>query len=136
MNGIFGLTVCTVLFLKLYSYIHFWYDVRVFIKNKARLIKTDKQSVILQHDIYREIEEVITNYPKNLTLQNLVLFLFMPVLCYQYKYPRTQRIRKSNLLNYFIQFFVCIILLMYLKLMQIYCWTIHASDYSKCNEIF
>jgi diacylglycerol O-acyltransferase-1 len=111
VNGIFGLSLCTVAFLKLYSYIHFWYDVRIFIKNKSRLIKTDSLSVSLQHDMYVEIEDVITNYPKNLTLSNLFLFLAMPVLCYQFKYPRTERIRKTNVINYLLQFILCITLL-------------------------
>lgn len=107
-TGIFVLTSVTIVALKLYSYIHFWYDVRIFIENKQRLMKTDPKILELQKNIYRKIEEVISNYPRNLSLQNLLLFLTMPVLCYQYEYPRTDRIRKRYLLIYFIQFLVCI----------------------------
>ncbi len=97
----------TVVFLKLYSYIHFWYDVRLFIENKKRLLKTDAKTLELQQNIYQKIEEVISNYPKNLSIKNLLLFMAMPVLCFQYEYPRTDRIRKRYLIIYFIQFIVC-----------------------------
>jgi hypothetical protein len=109
--GVVALTNVTILFLKLISYIHFWYDVRLFFEKRARLIKKDREDI--QHDIYKEIEEVLTLYPKNLTFSNLIMFIFMPVLCYQYKYPRTHRIRKSNVLNYLAQFICCLLLLMY-----------------------
>ncbi len=88
----------------------------MFIKNKARLIKSDAQSKQLQGSLYQEIEEVIENYPKNLFFGDLVKFLVMPVLCFQYKYPTTQRIRKSAVIKYSLQFFGCMVLLMYLFL--------------------
>lgn len=102
----------TTVFLKLYSYIHFWYDVRVFIENKKRLMKTDAKSLELQQNIYKKIDEVITNYPKNLSIEKLLLFMAMPVLCFQYEYPRTDRIRKRYLFIYLIQFIVCSLLSM------------------------
>ena len=102
----------TIVFLKLYSYIHFWYDVRIFIENKNRLIKSDEKSLKLQENVYKKIEEVISNYPKNILLKDLVLFMFMPALCFQYEYPKSDRIRKRYLVIYLSQFIVCILLSM------------------------
>jgi len=112
--GVFVLLCVTIVFLKLYSYIHFWYDVRVFIANKQRWMKTDAKSLELQQNIYRKIDEVISNYPRNLCVKNLFMFMAMPVLCYQYEYPRTERIRKRFLFIYFNQFIVCNLLSLYL----------------------
>jgi diacylglycerol O-acyltransferase 1 len=108
------LSSITVLFLKLYSYIHFWNDVRIFISKKKKLIKTDSKIKELQGDLYKEIEEVIDNYPKNMIFSDLVKFLFTPVLCFQFKYPTTHRIRKRAILNYSLQFIVCLILLIFI----------------------
>lgn len=94
----------TVIFLKLVSYVHFWYDVRKFIDERKRLIKEETASA---RNVYKEIEEVIDNYPNNQVLSNLIEFLFMPVLCYQYKYPRTERVRKRNVILYLVQFCLC-----------------------------
>ena len=112
VSGVFILSSITVLFLKLYSYIHFWDDVRIFITNKKRLIKTDSRIKEIQSALYKEIEDVIDNYPNNLLFYDLVLFLFTPVLCFQFKYPRTNRIRKRAILNYSFQFLLCFFLLM------------------------
>jgi hypothetical protein len=79
----------------------------MFIKNKAKLIKSDEKSKKLQEDLYKEIEDVIENYPKNLYFTDLIRFLILPVLCFQYKYPTTNRIRISAVLNYLTQFLVC-----------------------------
>lgn len=94
--------------LKLYSFIHFWFDVRNFIENKKRLLKKDPKTIELQQNLYQKIEEVISNYPNNLSFKGLIHFMFMPVLCYQIEYPRTQRIRKRYLTYYLSQFFICI----------------------------
>ena len=112
MTGVFALTFVTVTFLKLFSYAHFWNDVRIFIRNKSKLIKNDDKSKQLQGTVYQEIEEVVENYPKNLVFIDLLRFLALPVLCFQYKYPTTHRIRKMAVLNYSLQFFCCLILLM------------------------
>lgn len=113
MTGIFTLGLVTVVFLKLYSYIHFWNDVRLFIKKRRGLIKSDPKSQQLQGYLYQEIEEVILNYPKNIIFSDLLKFLILPVLCYQYKYPTTNRIMKRRVINYLLQFLFCIFLLVY-----------------------
>lgn len=91
-----------MMFLKLISYIHFWYDVRMFRDNKARLMKEDPKK--LQETLYDEIEEVIDKYPSTLKISDLLTFLMMPILCFQYKYPRTERVRKRLVLLYAGQF--------------------------------
>lgn len=112
VSGVVSLSLITVIFLKLFSYIHFWNDVRLFIQNRERLIKKDTLSKTLQGEVYQEIENVIDAYPKNIKLKKLIEFLFIPVLCFQSKYPRTKRISKSNIINYALQFFLCITLLL------------------------
>jgi len=112
VTGVFVLSLVTVASLKLYSYAHFWYDVKIFIKNKAKLIKSDAKSKMLQSKLYEEIEEVIQNYPQNILFKELLKFLVMPVLCFQYKYPTVRRIRKRQLLNHLVQFLCCSVLLL------------------------
>ena len=67
--GVFILFSVVVIALKLYSFIHFWYDVRLFIENKKRLLKNDPKTLELQQNIYQKIEDVISKYPKNLSLK-------------------------------------------------------------------
>lgn len=64
----------------------------------------------LQGDVYKDILEVINYYPNNITLHNLISFLFKPVLCYQYKYPKAARVRKRYVFYYAIQVIICVIL--------------------------
>lgn len=158
VTGQLCLTLVSIVFLKLYSFSHFWLDVRKFIykrkaykselvkrksinteliekiseiKNSSDLSKTEKEkkikelenidseefnqlkkSIIETKDeknssIYEEIESIITEYPNNLSFWKLFVFLFMPVLCFQYKYPRTSKIRISYLLNYGVKIIIC-----------------------------
>jgi len=103
-----------IVFLKLWSFNHFWDDVRKFIKRRKRLEaegKKDKANQAeeetlvnrkntLNSDMYEEIEHIIKDYPNNVKFFSLFEFLFMPVLCYQFKFPRTSHIRISQVLNY------------------------------------
>ena len=101
------LLTISIIALKLYSFIHFWNDVRQFIEKRKNLIRKDRKSIELQQNLYQKIEEVISNYPKNLSMEKLISFICMPVLCFQIEYPRTQRIRKRYLAYYLSQFIVC-----------------------------
>jgi hypothetical protein len=146
----FCILVLTIVFLKLYSFSHFWNDVRKFIhkkkflKDQARerrlskaraslsgeelkkVLEADKEkkfdaideqdakheSVIEKNDplkssMYEEIESIISNYPKNLSFFSLFEFLFMPVLCFQYKFPRTKERRFGYLLEYGLKVVIC-----------------------------
>ena len=116
----FGLFVLVIVFLKLYSYAHFWMDVRKYVFKRNKLREQEKnrkkasvnkgeiiarQSVVKKEDIlklsmYEEMEAIIENYPKNVCFFSLFEFLFMPVLCFQFQFPRTKRVRLYYLLNF------------------------------------
>ena len=114
ISGFLGLFIISAFALKLISYAHFWYDVRRFIDNKRRLFVKDPEIKSLQGDVYKEIREVIDNYPNNITFMNLLEFLTMPVLCYQYKYPRTNRVKKRKAAFYLISFIFCVSLIIFI----------------------
>lgn len=150
--GQFALILITIIFLKLYSFSHFWNDVRKFIYKKKKLKeeakekriteqkkrhsnaelkkilsdkkmlkefeKQDEQAVEknefvidktdkLKSSLYEEIESIISDYPNNVSFYNLMEFLFMPILCFQYKFPRTSKIRITYLLEYGIKVIIC-----------------------------
>lgn len=45
-----------------------------------------------------DVAQLIT-YPNNLTIKDLLYFLFAPTLCYELNFPQTTRIRKRFLLK-------------------------------------
>jgi len=120
-TGQLCLMLVCIVFLKLFSYAHFWDDVRKFIykMNKINGNKDSKNTEIskldnsinstdkLKASMYEEMDLIIKNYPKNVSFFALFEFIFMPVLCFQYKFPRTTRIRISYLLNYGIKIIIC-----------------------------
>lgn len=53
LAGIASLTCISIIFLKLCSYIHFWNDVRVFIENKDKFMKSDDTN--LHSELYKEV---------------------------------------------------------------------------------
>jgi len=46
-------------------------------------------------------------YPDNLTVSDIYYFWFLPTLCYELNFPRTRMIRKTFLLNRFMEVFIC-----------------------------
>lgn len=140
--GQFVLFVVCIVFLKLYSFNHFWNDVRKFMYKKENLKSQERtrrmsvknlqklslneekeieehvnkdNSLIQKNDklkesLYEEIDGIVKNYPNNVKFFDLFVFLFMPVLCYQYKFPRTNKIRISYLINYGTKVIVCLFL--------------------------
>ncbi|KKY28268.1 putative sterol o-acyltransferase [Diplodia seriata] len=70
----------------------------------------------LRDDLARELVSPLGNvaYPKNLTLANYIDYLFCPTLCYELEYPRTDRIRKSELAYKTLAVFGCIFLLTFI----------------------
>jgi hypothetical protein len=117
--GCMMLTLVTMICLKLFSYLHFWDDVRKFISKRNKLTAEakkrdssclDKTNIANKESMYEEIENIINEYPNNVRLGALIEFLFMPVLCFQYKFPRTKEIRISYVLNYAIKVIVCLFL--------------------------
>jgi len=55
ISGMFVFMGICIIFLKLWSYSHFWNDVRKFVLKKKRLIKNDEKSLKLQEHIYKEV---------------------------------------------------------------------------------
>ncbi len=53
LMGVVCLTLGTIIFLKLFSYIHFWNDVRVFIQNKDKFLKSQNND--LHSELYKEV---------------------------------------------------------------------------------
>lgn len=76
-------------------------------------LTNDESLAHLRDDLAHELISPLgnTSYPKNLTLYNYVDYLFCPTLCYELEYPRTQRIRKMELLYKTLAVFGCIFLL-------------------------
>ena len=117
--GCFLLLQISIVSLKLFSFAHFWDDVRKFIykkeKNRKSLKRNDSKIEVVKDDklkssMYEEIENIINNYPNNISFRALIEFMFLPVLCFQYKYPRTKRVRKHQLLNYGSKVIICMFL--------------------------
>jgi sterol O-acyltransferase len=67
----------------------------------------------LRDDLATELTSPLghVTYPQNLTTVNFIDFLFCPTLCYEMEYPRTERIRWSELFFKTLAVFGCIFLL-------------------------
>lgn len=140
ITAMFGLFILVIVWLKLYSYAHFWMDVRKFIAKKKKVEESHKNDVNitgkrssindlketnyasesskeesrlvqkgdkLKSSMYEEIENIISKYPENVCFKSLFVFLFMPVLCFQFKFPRTNKIRFGYLIEYGTKIIVC-----------------------------
>ncbi|GAD96484.1 sterol o-acyltransferase (APE2), putative [Paecilomyces variotii No. 5] len=67
----------------------------------------------LREDLATELTSPLGNvtYPRNLSVRNYVDYLFCPTLCYELEYPRTERIRWSEVFFKTLAVFGCISLL-------------------------
>ncbi|XKL63485.1 hypothetical protein PGB90_005849 [Kerria lacca] len=104
--GLLGATtVCmtySIIFLKLWSYI----QVNMWCRKQRneKLLHKMKESVSFSNCLHKEkssnnkgVNEVnlhLVIYPDNLNIQDIVYFMFIPTLCYELNFPRTDRIRK------------------------------------------
>ena len=66
LMGVISLTLGTIIFLKLFSYIHFWNDVRVFIQNKDKFLKTQNND--LHSELYKEVRSSLKRLMKLLNI--------------------------------------------------------------------
>lgn len=80
--------------LKLYSFGSVMYE--------AREAYTTKEYL----NYPAEIKEVIAKYPNFTNITHFIYFLFYPTLCFQFQYPRTERIRKTWLFKRFFEFII------------------------------
>lgn len=58
-------------------------------------LKTSKQST----ELTKEVKAICAKYPNCLNLSHYIYFFVAPTLCFQFNYPRTERIRKTWLLK-------------------------------------
>ena len=67
----------------------------------------------LREDLAFELASPLgrVSYPENLTVRNFVDFLFCPTLCYELEYPRTPKIRWTELFSKTLAVFGCIFLM-------------------------
>eukprot|EP00887_Chlorella_sp_A99_P006596 scaffold3.g6596.t1 len=77
----------TILWLKLVSYAHVNWDLRM-ARRKGQVRPGERGSDQLPEGL-----EVVLRYPENISLRNLAYFVFAPTLCYQLSYPRSRRLR-------------------------------------------
>ncbi|VDO24100.1 unnamed protein product [Heligmosomoides polygyrus] len=93
-----ALSVVVIESLKIVSYVHVNYWCRC-----ARLerLEESKKDDITRPDI--SSPEMASLYPASLTLCNLYYFMLAPTLCYELKFPRSVRRRKSFLIKRFIE---------------------------------
>ncbi|XGW07157.1 hypothetical protein V3C99_017008 [Haemonchus contortus] len=93
-----ALSVFVVQSLKLVSYIHVNYWCRC--ARLERAIESKKDDVT-RHEI--SPPEMSSLYPASLNLSNLYYFILAPTLCYELRFPRSVRRRKSFLVKRFIE---------------------------------
>ncbi|XP_014253436.1 diacylglycerol O-acyltransferase 1 isoform X2 [Cimex lectularius] len=115
----------SVLFLKLWSYV----QVNLWCRHARPLSNSShirRQSITLatlaldgdkvgNNNVPKENENIV-KYPDNLTLKDLLYFIFAPTLCYELNFPKTDRIRKRFLLKRLLE--VVILLQLILCLFQ------------------
>lgn len=111
-----SLSVCTyysILFMKLWSYVHvnIWCrsnqkQQKVSISGKRRDSfstslndSKDQNGNALGAGFKDHQAQKLVQYPDNLTLRDLLYFLLAPTLCYELNFPRTTRIRKRFLIK-------------------------------------
>ncbi|KAI9105627.1 MBOAT, membrane-bound O-acyltransferase family-domain-containing protein [Phlyctochytrium arcticum] len=98
----------TILMLKLVSYGLVCADMRREVAWKIvphRAEEPTAQDAKIERDLKFDVEQY--PYPRNITLGNLMYFVFSPTLCYQPVYPRTQRFRKSFFLKRLLEMTTC-----------------------------
>lgn len=96
LSGIILMLFSITYWMKLVSYAHTNYDLRALGAEKClETLKQggSKKDGSVQDNMPIEIPQV--DYPKNITLKNLSYFMVAPTLCYQVRYPCTNRIRKG-----------------------------------------
>jgi len=92
-------TYMFVLLMKMQSY--FSINTILATESELHLSSSDED----MHDICKKNE-----YPNNVNFSSFCYFLFVPTLCYEVEYPRTERIRWWYAIKEFIQYIGCILI--------------------------
>ena len=90
--------------LKLYSYhsVNYWCRLHQKKTHKRHNSGDSRQWNNHQHSGQNEhhtdvINKQLVQYPYNLNISDIYYFIFVPTLCYELNFPRTERIRKRFL---------------------------------------
>jgi diacylglycerol O-acyltransferase-1 len=59
-----------------------------------------------------EFKALISKYPNLISLHDFGYFMFFPTLCFQFKYPRSERVRKTWVFKRFVEYFVSVALML------------------------
>ncbi|CAJ0588424.1 unnamed protein product [Cylicocyclus nassatus] len=134
LSAVLALSVIVIESLKIVSYVHVNYWCRCAREEKSAAKKTDVATAELGGP------EMASLYPSTLTLSNLYYFMCAPTLCYELKFPKSRRRRKSFLIKRFVEF----VFLSFLIASLIQQWmvpTVHNTikplsemEYSRCLE--
>eukprot|EP00897_Mesotaenium_endlicherianum_P002865 jgi/Mesen1/2606/ME000166S01728 len=81
LGGFVLIFIVVITWMKLISYAHTNADVR------AMLASGEKPELAM--------DAPVVQYPDNITVRNMLYFLFAPTLCYQLGYPRSRHVRKG-----------------------------------------
>lgn len=61
-----------------------------------------------------EFKEIISKYPNLISFKDFAYYLFFPTLCFQFKYPRTARMRKTWLFKRIVEYVISMTLMIIL----------------------
>ncbi|KJH48691.1 MBOAT family protein [Dictyocaulus viviparus] len=98
MCSVCALSVFVIESLKIVSYVHVNYWCRC---ARSEALTDSKKEDITDREV-NNIEST-SLYPGNLTLNNLYYFMLAPTLCYELKFPRSIRRRKTFLIKRFVE---------------------------------
>jgi diacylglycerol O-acyltransferase-1 len=100
------IAVClySIVFLKLFSYLHINYECRQELIKKKNgeknyLFFSIRISFFVDSHENSNVSKGPIVYPNNLTYKNLYYFMFAPTLCYELNFPRSPCIRKGFILR-------------------------------------
>ncbi|XP_075445325.1 diacylglycerol O-acyltransferase 1 [Ascaphus truei] len=98
VGSVCSLSVYTILFLKLYSYMEVNKWCRQRRLARARTLCRSLSAPVMKK-ANGEVGKKEVSYPGNLTHRDMYYFIFAPTLCYELNFPRSARIRKRFLLR-------------------------------------
>ncbi|SOV11052.1 diacylglycerol O-acyltransferase [Plasmodium sp. gorilla clade G2] len=98
------LTISIVWFFKFYSFHEVCYEAR-----KLHIENPELKNII-DDDPYSEIY-YIKRYPYCLTLKSYYTYILMPTMCFQFFYPRTDKIRWINVAKHIVEVILLIIMI-------------------------
>ncbi|KAI6653713.1 Diacylglycerol O-acyltransferase 1 isoform X1 [Oopsacas minuta] len=95
----------SILWLKMISYVEVNHWEREMIKGNYNSTKTMKNE---------STKETLVTYPNNLNYRDIIYFVFVPTLCYELNFPRTEKIRIGFMFRRLAEFILLFQLLIFL----------------------